>query len=59
MLLVYLGLALVGYLIGATPVGVLVAGSRQIEIRTQGSGEQHDQCVTLGWSPRRTCRASR
>lgn len=39
MLLVYLGLALVGYLIGATPVGVLVAGSRQVDIRSKGSGK--------------------
>ncbi len=39
MLLVYIGVALVAYLIGAIPVGGVVAGVRRIDLRKHGSGK--------------------
>jgi len=39
MLLVYLGVAVVGYLIGAIPIGAIVANLKGIDIRKHGSGK--------------------
>src|SRR6266487_1323562 len=39
MLLVYIGIALLAYLIGAIPIGGLVAGVRRIDLRKHGSGK--------------------
>src|SRR5262245_46863720 len=39
MILVYLVIALVAYLIGAIPVGVLVGATRGIDVRQHGSGK--------------------
>ena len=39
MVLVYLAIIVIAYLIGAIPVGGLVAGSRHIDLRKHGSGK--------------------
>src|SRR6476660_3813007 len=39
MILVYLGIAILAYLIGAIPIGGIVAGFHGVDIRKHGSGK--------------------
>ena len=39
MAIVYLGIAVLAYLIGALPIGGMVAGLKRIDIRQHGSGK--------------------